>query len=62
MKQWFTRQNLNIKNYAIICLKCKKDKDSINQEVSKVSNGKKYFYQNVQFLTANNQYLSKTKK
>ena len=31
----------------LYCLKCKRNRESINPRFSKISNGKKRFYQNV---------------
>ena len=44
------------------CLKCRKDTESINPRVSKTSNGKQFYYQNVQYVVVKNQNLLKIKK
>ena len=44
------------------CLKCRKDTENINPRVLKTSNGKKCYYQNVQYVIVKNQGLLKIKK
>ena len=44
------------------CLKCKKNKESINPKVSKTTNGKTMFYENVPYAAAKNQNLLKSNK
>ena len=43
------------------CLKCRKNTENIKPRVSKTSNGKTMYYQNVKYVIVKNQGL-KTKK
>ena len=44
------------------CLKCRKDTENINPKVSKTSNGKQWYYQNVLYVIVKNQDLLKIKR
>ena len=44
------------------CLKCRKDTEIINPSVSKTCNREQCYYQNMQYVIANNQDLSKIEK
>ena len=44
------------------CLKCRKDTENIYPKVSKRSNNRIWYYQNVQYVEVKNQDLLKIKK
>ena len=46
----------------IFCLKCKKNTESKNSRVSKTSNKKQCYYQNVLYVVLKNQDLSKNQE